>query len=247
VAATQPSSLSAPALYLSNWSDIIAIWISSRRAQTDDTHSGPRLAELHLLDGPPDARGVNQIVDYTGFFRDETRGVSYTDAHGFAPAAWFEIDPDNAGTLTTEYGTFNGKALDLDIRKSYVAVPNQPFIVARYSITNRGAAPVVFNVLDQLHLANLAGGDPARQVHAWYDAQRNALIADMSASGQFFVVLGAFEPPSRRPAPRRRPGSGSTPTGTSPTMATFTPATSTWPSKSASRSPPGRRRRSRFT
>jgi GH15 family glucan-1,4-alpha-glucosidase len=193
VSATQPSSLSAPGLYLSNWSDLVAIWMASSRAQTDDTNAGPRLGEIHLLDGPAQSRGVNQIVDYTGFFRDETRGVYYTDAHQFASEAWFESDALNAGTLTTRYVAYAGRPMDVEIRRSYVAVPDQPFFVVRYSVVNRGSITVDFNLLDQLHLANVAGADPNRRVHAWYDANRNALVADMSASGQFFVVLGAFE------------------------------------------------------
>src|SRR5258708_27513926 len=167
--------------------------MASSRGQADDENAGSRLGEIHLLDGPPEARGTNQIVDHTGFFRDETRGALYTDAHQFASEAWFESDASNAGTLTTRYLEYAGRPLDLEIRRSYVAVPNQPFFVVQYAITNRASVTVDFNLLDQLHLANVAGSDPNRRVHAWYDAGRNALVADMTASGQFFVVLGAFD------------------------------------------------------
>ncbi len=190
---TQPSSLSAPGLYISNWTDLVAIWMASSRAQTDASGAGPRIGELHLLDGPADARGVNQIVDYTGFFRDETRGVSYTQVHPFRAEAWFESDTASAGTLTTRYVEYAGGPLDLDIRRSYAAVPGQPFLVVRYDVTNHAAQTIAWNVLDQVHLANMAGGDPGRRTHAWHDPQRGALVADMSASGQFFVVLGAFD------------------------------------------------------
>jgi len=191
--ATQPSSLSAPGLYLSNWTDLIAIWLASSGAPTDVGTSGPRLGELHLLDGPASARGVNQIVDSTGFFRDETRGVSYVDAHPFRTEAWFQTDPAHAGILTSRYVAYAGRALDLDIRRDYAAVPQKAFLVIQYTITNNASQTVVFNVLDQVHVANVAGSDPGRQVHASYDSARHALIADMTASGQFFVVLGAFD------------------------------------------------------
>ena len=48
-------------------------------------------------------RSVNQIVDYTGFFRDESGGFKYTDVQNFEAEAWFESGADNAGTLTSTY------------------------------------------------------------------------------------------------------------------------------------------------
>jgi hypothetical protein len=191
---TNPSSLSVPSLYLSNWDDLVAIWMASTRAQTDTANAGPRLGELHLLDGPANARSVNQIVDSTAFFRDETNGVAYLDAHRFVTEAYFESAGDTAGVLTTRYLAFGDAALPVDLRRCYFAAPGQPFFVIVYRITNPAPAPITFNILDQVHVANAAGGDPARRVHAWYDPQRNALVADMTASGQFFVVLGAFDP-----------------------------------------------------
>ena len=193
MSATQPSSLSTAGLYQSNWSDLIAIWHASSRAQTDTSNAGPRLGELHLLDGPADARGINHIVDSTGFFRDESRGVAYVDAHPFRVEAWFESDPGTAGILTTRYTEYKGAPLDFGLERRYAAIPNQPFLVIEYRITNPTATPITINVLDQVHLANLRSADPNGRVHAWYDGARNALVADMSASGQFYVVLGAFE------------------------------------------------------
>ncbi|SRR6266487_379359 len=192
---TEPSNTSAPALYLSNWQDMVGIWKASKLAQTDTQVRGPCLSELHYLSGPAPARLVNQIVDYTGFFRDESGGFNYTKVENFDSEAWFENGKDNAGILTTNYLTYHGTAVQprCQISRSYVAVPDHPFFVIRYSLTNKTDSDLTFNILDQIHLANLGAGDPARNVHAWYDAQRNALIADMSASGQFFVILGAFQ------------------------------------------------------
>ena len=55
---------------------------------------------------------------------------------------------------------------------------------------NLGAQSITYNVLDQVHVNNLQRD---KSVHAWYDPQKNALIADMTASGQLFIVLGAFD------------------------------------------------------
>jgi Glycosyl hydrolases family 15 len=189
-------SYSTRSLYLSNWRDLIGIWMNTKLAQTDRTIRGPRLGGLHYLQGPTTARAVSQIVDYTGFFRDEDAGAKYTQVEHFDCEAWLGNGADDAGTLTTNYLGFDGAAVQprLRITRRYAAVPNERFFVVRYELTNPGDVSITFNLLDQVHLANLGAGDPARAVHAWYDARRNALIADMSASGQFFVALGAFEP-----------------------------------------------------
>jgi GH15 family glucan-1,4-alpha-glucosidase len=191
--ATGFSTTSTPALYLSNWTDIVAIWEASKLAQTDTSLRGPGIRELHYLGGAVPAWHVNQIVDFTAFFRDETSGAKYTDV-AFDAEAWFESDITNAGTLTTSYITYHGKSASpkCTISRSYVSVPNHPFIVVRTSLTNRTDEMLTWNVLDQVHVNNTQAHTAGATVHAWYDATRNALFADMSASGQFFIVLGAF-------------------------------------------------------
>jgi hypothetical protein len=70
---TQPSSTSARALYLSNWQDMMAIWMAGKLSQIDLSNAGPRIGELHYLGGSLARRGVNQIVDYSGFFATRAR------------------------------------------------------------------------------------------------------------------------------------------------------------------------------
>ena len=38
-------------------------------------------------------RRVNQIVDYTGFFRDKSEDFKYTDVQNFEAEAWFGVSP----------------------------------------------------------------------------------------------------------------------------------------------------------
>src|SRR5438094_355088 len=102
------STTSTPALYLSNWRDTVAIWEASKLAQTDTQVHGPGLRELHFLGGLASAWQVNQIFDYTAFFRDETSRVKYTNVENFDSEAWFESGPTDAGTLTTHYLTYRG-------------------------------------------------------------------------------------------------------------------------------------------
>ena len=190
---TTPSSLSVPSLYLSNWQDMVGIW-EARALSKVTPWQVPGLHELHFLGGSLGPPQVNHIVDWTGFFRDESGGYSYTQVSNFETEAWFESSAADAGVLTTNYLAYDGAAVQprCTISRSYVAVPNKRLFVARYQLANATAADITINVLDQLHLANQAAG-AGQAVHAWYDAGRRALIADMTASGQLFVALGAFQ------------------------------------------------------
>ncbi|WP_187631639.1 type II toxin-antitoxin system CcdA family antitoxin [Paraburkholderia sp. UCT31] len=189
---TSPSATPTHALYLSNWRDLVGVWKAAKLSQIDTSWTGPCLSELHYLRGSLARRTVNQIVDYTGFFRDETNGISYSHAEKFDSEAWFESGADDAGVLTARYLNYQGASLPsrLDLIRSFVAPPDQPFFIVRYTLTNPTAERVTFNVLDQVHLNNL---DASKLVHAWYDAGQNAFIADMTASGQLFVLLSALQ------------------------------------------------------
>jgi hypothetical protein len=96
--------------------------------QTDVQPRGPALRELHYLGGPATAWSANQIVDYTGFFRDEDGGLSYTQVGNFHCEAWFEHGAASAGVLTTNYLTYHGATVQprCRISRSYAAVPDQP-------------------------------------------------------------------------------------------------------------------------
>ena len=183
---TNPSNTSATSLYLSNWQDLMGIWMASQLDQADtNTKWGPRLAELHYSAN----WSTNQLVDYSGFFRDETNAAKYDQIHNFKSTAYL----DSNGLLNSTYGTYNGATLPVQIQRNYNLVPNQPFMVVQYIVTNPGTSDITWNVLDAVHVNNTQAG-AGTNVHAWYDATRNALLADMSASGQYYLVLGALQP-----------------------------------------------------
>jgi GH15 family glucan-1,4-alpha-glucosidase len=208
---TSPSTTSTPALYLSNWQDVVGIWKAAKLSQIDPTVAGPRLGELHYLRGSQAAREVNQIVDYSGFFRDESSNTNYTHAENFGSEAWFESGSANAGMLTANYLAYQGATLQprLSLSRSFIAPPDQPFFVVRYALTNPTGASITFNVLDQVHLNTV---DSSKPTHAWYDSANNALLADMTASGQFFMVLGALQPMDGYQAANDSDWSSSSPT-----------------------------------
>jgi GH15 family glucan-1,4-alpha-glucosidase len=188
--ATQPTTATARSLYMNNWADTTGIWMAPQLAQTDtNTSYGPRLAELHYSPNGASAESdVNQIDDYTGFFRDETHGVKYDQAHDFGGATG---SLDSGGILRTDYGAYNGQAMPVTIGRDYTMVPNQHFMVVTYRLQNTTSSPVTMNVLDSLHVNNTGAG-AGDTVHASYDATRDADVVDMSASGQYQLVLGSF-------------------------------------------------------
>jgi GH15 family glucan-1,4-alpha-glucosidase len=183
---TQPSTTSAASLYLSNWQNVMAIWMASKLNQNDASNFGPRIGELHYSGNWT----TNQIVDYSGFFRDETDSVKYDQIHNFASSGYL----DEAGTMHSNYGQYNGSTTPIQISRDYVLVPNEPFLVVRYTLTNPSSTTSYnWNVLDQVHLNNTQS---STNVSASYDSTRKALFGNMTASGQYVVVLGALQTPS---------------------------------------------------
>jgi hypothetical protein len=71
----QASATSTRALCISNWQDMVGIWMAGKLTQIDRSRFDPRLTEPHYLRGSLARRTVNQIIDYTGFFREETDNV----------------------------------------------------------------------------------------------------------------------------------------------------------------------------
>ena len=180
---TSPTSTSAASLYLSNWSNIQAIWMAPKLNPLSTATYGPRIAELHYSAN----WGVNQINDYTGFFRDTTDSVKYDQPQNFATTGYI----DENGVLNGTYGTYSGASTPIQMKRDYVMVPNEPFMVVRYTLTNPSATTSYnWNVLDQVHLNNTNLAD---NVAGSYDSTRKAMFANMTASGQYVVYLGALQ------------------------------------------------------
>ncbi len=75
-----------------------------------------------------------------------------------------------------------------------VLVPNEPFMVTRYTLTNPSSTTSYnWNVLDQVHLNNTNSSD---NVSGSYTSSNHTLYANMTASGQYVVFLGALKTPS---------------------------------------------------
>ncbi len=183
---TPPSTTSSAAEYINNWSNLTAIWNASKLNQNDTGTYGPRIAELRASN----QWSTNQIVDYTGFFNDATDSVKYDQAHDFASTGYL----DENGVLNTTYGAYSSSSMPITVKRDYVMVPNEPFLVARYTLTNPSStSSYSWKVLDQVHLNNTSS---STNVSASYDSTRNAMFGNMTASGQDVVTLGALQTPT---------------------------------------------------
>lgn len=181
-----PKHVSVRSLYLSNWTDNMGVWEASKLSDNDTTSTkGPRIAELRYSGN----WNTNQLQDYTSFFRDETNNVKYTQGHNFDAEGYY----DESGVLHTNYLQYNNSSLpNMEISKDYVMVPNQNFMVARYTLKNTGASSLTYSLLDMVHPNNTT----ANNVSVNYDSTRSALVLNMSASSQPYMALGAFVAPT---------------------------------------------------
>lgn len=183
VTLTEPSSTSATSLYLSNWENLMGIVMASRLTQTDTGTFGPRLGELRFSD----RWATNQIVDYSAFFRDETTPAKYNQINKFES----DLSYDQTGAAIQTYLDYDGSPTPVEAAREYLAVPNQPFIVVRYTATNPGGSSIAWNVLDQAHLNNPQR--PSGSTTASYDDTRNAIFGDLTGVGEGVVAFGAFQ------------------------------------------------------
>lgn len=177
---------SVRSLYLSNWKNAMAIWKASKLCDNDTTSTkGPRIDELHYSGN----WSLNQINDYSGFFKDATDSVNYDQIHDFDSQAYF----DENGVLNTDYLDYNGTALPgMEISKDYAMIPNEDYMVVKYSLTNTRSTSLTYDILDMLHPKNSGSGS----VTETYDSSRRALIVNMSSASQPYLALGAFAAPT---------------------------------------------------
>lgn len=184
-APTPPTTQSATSLYMSNWDDAVNIWMASKLSQNDTGSYGPRIGEMRIASD----YSVNQIRDYSSFFRNETSGVKYDQPHNFNSEAYY----DDNGVLRTKYLDYNGASMPVTVTKDFAMVPNEDFTIATFTFANGNGSAVEYNLLEQLHVNNKTLGGSNQTHHAWYDSTRNALFVDMSASGQYYAAITALQ------------------------------------------------------
>lgn len=182
---TQPTAQSATSLYMSNWSNAMNIWMASKLSQNDTGSYGPRIGEMRIAND----YSINQINDYSSFFRNETAGTKYNQPHNFNSEAYY----DDTGILKTKYLDYSGTNMPVTVTKDFAMVPNQNFTIATFTFTNPASSPIEYNLMEQIHVNNKTKGSSNSLNTGSYDSARNALIVDMTASGQYYVALGALQ------------------------------------------------------
>lgn len=185
-----PLTESARSLYMNNWNNMVAIWQDSFMNQATEVNAdGPGLYELRYFDGTQTGQyNTNHIKNYSTFLRDRTSGTAYTNGGKFSSAGYF----DAGGILVNTYNSYDGNAMPIQLTKSYAVVPNEQFIIVQYDLTNATSSDQSFDLLDMLHVNNTG----ANAISANYIADSDAIVIDMSSSGQPNIVHGII--PSSR-------------------------------------------------
>lgn len=176
---------STRSFYLSNQKDMLAIWRAAQACSVDVATGGPRISELHVNSN----WSVNQIKDYSGYFRDETGNTKYTNGEKFGSEGYF----DETGILRTNYLKYDGAyPSGLELSRDYATVPDMNVIVSRYTISNTSSTPKSVSVLDMLNPSNTGSGN----ISAAYSPATNAIVFDRSSSSQPYMAMGAFTAPT---------------------------------------------------
>lgn len=176
---------STRSFYMSNQKDMLALWRASQLCSVDVAQAGPRLSELHVSSNWP----VNQIKDYSGFFRDESDKATYTDGGKFDSEGYY----DETGVLCTNYLKYGDSyPAGLEFSKDYVTVPNKNAIVSHYTVRNSSETQKTVNVLDMLTPSN----NSKASISGMYSAENNTIVFDRTAASQPFMALGAFNAPT---------------------------------------------------
>ena len=239
---TLPSSETVRSLLMNNWTDSLAIHYARQLYKDDPRLFGPYLAALHnAVDWP-----VNQIDGATAFFSAEVldgaqltgpeRPPTLCESSGEVTGDDAPADPGlrqsypsvmcfgDGGVLNVEYLRETERGLPIQIEKSYAMVPNQRFLVVRYTLINNippeDNKSVRVRFTEVVDLNNKAAldheesadrlvdtgihepqaGQPINDIRAQWHPELNAWIADMSAANGTFLVFGAFQEMDRHRA-----------------------------------------------
>jgi GH15 family glucan-1,4-alpha-glucosidase len=142
---TPATSTSSTSQLFNNWNDLVGIAQSAKLTPADVTPYGPTLAELHYKGDWP----TNQIQSETSYLSGMTPGTEVPP-----PDAPSQLAFDRGGVLHQNYSESIGLMPSVVVHKTYVSVPNQPFIIVSYKLANQSRSATSFNFMDNLELNN---------------------------------------------------------------------------------------------
>lgn len=177
----------ARSLYLNNWSNLVSLWKDpDLNSETELLNDGPGLYELRYYEKTAsDNYNQNQIDNYSTFIRNETDSTKYMNGEKFRSTGYFGLD----GILYNEYVSYDSSALKPQITKAYAAVPNENFIVTKYTVKNTYSTTKTFKLLDLLKVNNEGIGN----ISATYNTTDQYATIDMTNSGQYVMAHGTLE------------------------------------------------------
>ena len=177
----------ARSAYMNNWQDTVFLWKETRLNPAQSyLNDGPGIYELRYYESTSaDDYNRNEIKNYSMFFRNETDNQVYTTGSNFRATGAFGED----GVFHSTYESYNKVKLSPEITRSYAVVPNQKFMIVKYTVKNTADTTKTINILDMLHVNNTGN----QSITANYSVSGQAITIDMSASGQCFLAHGTLE------------------------------------------------------
>lgn len=183
----EPLEETARSLYINNWKDTAYIWKDTEvnRAQALNG-SGPGIYEMRFYaGGASNNYNTNNLKNYSMFLRNETDAIKYTDGSKFRSTGYFGSD----GVLYNDYKTYNGSTLSPEITRAFAVVPNQKFMVVKYTVKNTSGASKTYKILDMLHVNNTT----TNNISASYDSANKTATINMTAASQYYIAHGTLE------------------------------------------------------
>ncbi|QUH30053.1 glycoside hydrolase family 66 protein [Vallitalea guaymasensis] len=180
-------SESVRGVYMNNWKDSVYLWKETQNNLTKPLFTdGPSIYELRFYEKTDaDDYNRNEIKNYSMFFRDETDNKVYTTGSNFRASGHFGDD----GIFYTDYETYAGEKMSPEISRDYAAIPNENFMVVRYTVKNNTGSEKTYNIMDMLHVDNHSNND----ITASYDSTKQVTTIDMSGAGQYYIAHGTLE------------------------------------------------------
>jgi hypothetical protein len=187
-AGPEPSNKSVTSLMMNNWGSLVATHYAGLLFPQSKDLTGPRLGELRWKGDWQ----TNQIQQATGFLRDNTTKTAYTSFKRSPFETNQSLGTD--GVVSVDYLTFGETPLPAGVSKQYALVPNEDFLLVRYTIENVTRTDHTFSMLEYVRPHNRQG--TGGSLAATYREDLTAWVVDMSATNGTFLVAGAFQVPS---------------------------------------------------